>query len=348
MLSSKQNSVRRILNCPLLAVPCFLLLLLLAAPGASAQTAPSAATSTTLEYAVHQLADRVSSIPNFRGAVRIQFYEDAALTSETGQDWQDVFRKELEETRFTITEDAAANVLRVGLTETPTALVLSAGVRINEKEEARFAMLPRTTFRAANLPVVSVRIEKEQVFQSGERILDAGALTGSETGLLLLAYRGTELSVMRVDGSGVITQIVSLASAGVRTSRDSRGEVSAASYEANVILPGKRCQIGWAAAGDVKCRATKVAWRASVVLKASCDAEGWKLVADGADWSSPDLLQVVPESALRKRSAVLLSDFPGPILSISAGQSASSALVVTRNLRTGNYEVYKVTLACGN
>jgi hypothetical protein len=304
--------------------------------------------SPTLEDAVHQLVERVSAIPNFGGAVRIQFFQDAAWASETGKDWQDVFRKELEKSRFTITEDAAGNVLRVGLAETPTALVLSAGVRVNEKEEARFAMLPRTAFRAANLPVVPVRIEKEQVFQSGDRILDAGALTGNETGLLLLAFRGTEPSVMRVDGAGGITQIVSLASVGVRTSRDLRGEVSAESNEANVILPGKSCQVGWAAAGDVKCRPAKAAWRASVVLKPSCDAEGWKLVADGADWSSPDLLQVVPESALRKRSAALLSDFPGPILSIAAGQSASSALVVTRNLRTGNYEVYKVTLACGN
>jgi len=72
------------------------------------------------------------------------------------------------------------------------------------------------------------------------------------------------------------------------------------------------------------------------------------LTADGADWSAPDLLQVAPDGPGRKGSAALLSDFPGPILSIAAAEVPSAALVVARNLQTGSYEVYKVTLACGN
>jgi hypothetical protein len=60
------------------------------------------------------------------------------------------------------------------------------------------------------------------------------------------------------------------------------------------------------------------------------------------------VLQVVPDGALRESSAAVLSEFPGPILGTNGEQSASSALVIAQNLRTGNYEIYKITLACGN
>jgi hypothetical protein len=59
-------------------------------------------------------------------------------------------------------------------------------------------------------------------------------------------------------------------------------------------------------------------------------------------------LQVVPDGALRESSAAVLSEFPGPIVGINGEQNPSSALVVAQNLRTGNYEIYKITLACGN
>jgi hypothetical protein len=60
------------------------------------------------------------------------------------------------------------------------------------------------------------------------------------------------------------------------------------------------------------------------------------------------MLQVVPEGALQETSAVVASELPGPILSTNGEQNPASALVVARNLRTGNYEVYKITLACGD
>jgi len=348
VLLSSQNAVRRDSDRPPLVPLCFLLIILVVSPHLSAQTQPAAQVAT-LGDALQQLADRVAAIPNLRGPVRVQFFQEGAFAAETGKDWQEAFRKGLEKSRLSVTEDAGATLLRVGLAETPTELVLSAGVRVNDIEEMRFVTLPRTTFHAANLPVVPVRIEKQLVFQSADRILDAAVyVEGKESGLLLLAYRGTDLSVIKTDGSGASRQFASLAAAGVRTARDLRGEVSAAGNEATVTLPGRSCRVGWATAEDVNCGGAKPAWRTAVVLTPTCDSGGWKLSADGADWSAADLLQVAPDGAGRKGSAALLSDFPGPILSIAAAEIPAAALVVTRNLRTGNYEVYKVTLACGN
>jgi hypothetical protein len=228
-------------------------------------------------------------------------------------------------------------------------LVLSAGTQASDKEEVRFVTFPRTAFRAASLPVAPIRVERQLVYQSAERILDASSLwSAAEGGMALLAYRNNSLSVLRIDSTGKLAQAIPLVAAALPNSRDPRGELIVRGNDGVVFLPTKTCEFYWNASPDPKCHASKAIWREPTVLTPSCDAGGWKLLADGSDWSTPDVLQVVPDGDLRHGSAALLSDFPGPILSTNGEQNPAGALVVVKNLRTGNYEVYKITLACGN
>lgn len=343
VLSSPQNAVRTSLYRPLLRdFSLFLALFVLPAPSWPAD-------ATSLDDAVRLLAARVAVIPNLHSPLRLQFFQDANFAADTGKDWQDTFRKEIENHSFALSEDSAANLLRVGLAETPTQLVLSASIRLDEKDEVRLITLPRATFRAASLPVAPIRIERQLVYQSPDRILDASSLwNGAELGMAVLLYRNADFSALRLDASGQTTQSVSLPSGTAHLTRDPRAELTVRAGDAVAVLPNKSCEFSWAAPADAKCHPTKSEWRATTVLTPSCDAGGWKLLASGSDWSTPDVLQIVPDGALRQGSAALLSDFPGPILAINGEQNPASALVVTRNLRTGNYEVYKITLACGN
>ena len=337
--------MRPILDRPLLRN--FLLLLSLAFFTSPAQSASS--DTPSLGDAVRQLADRVAAIPNLRGPLRLQFVQDPAFAAETGKDWQESFSQEIEKHNLSLTDDPAAILLRVGLSETSTQLVLVASARVSDKDEVRLITLPRTAFRAANLPVAPIRIERQLVYQSPDRILDASSSwNGTESGLMLLAFHNAELSILRLDAAGQVAQAISLTSAGARFSRDPRGELSVRSNDASAFLPGKSCEFSWAPSAEVKCRPAKPAWRSAAVLTPSCGAGGWKLLSDGSDWTTPDVLEVVPDGSTREGNAALLSDFPGPILSINGEQNPASALVVTRNLRTGNYEVYKITLACSN
>lgn len=303
----------------------------------------------SLDDAVRQLAERVAAIPNLHSPVRLQFLQDANFAADTGNDWQESFRKEVEKHHLTLTEDPAATLLRVGLAETPTQLIFSASAHVAEKNEVRFLTFPRAAFRVANLPVAPIRIERQLIYQSSDRILDASSLwNGAEGGMALLAYHNAELSVLRLDTAGEVKQSVSLTAAGARLSRDPRGELTVRGSDAAILLASKRCEFAWTAPAEAKCHLAKATWRAPTVLTPSCEAGGWKLLADSSDWSTPDVLQVVPEGSSQQGSAALLSDFPGPILNINGEQNPASALVLTRNLRTGNYEVYKITLACGN
>jgi hypothetical protein len=302
-----------------------------------------------LDDALRQLAGRVTSISGLHGPLRLEFFHQASGVADQSKEWQETFRKGLEQHYLAVTQDASAALLRVGLAETPTQVVLSASVHATEKDEVRLVTFPRANFRAANLPVVPVRSEKQLVYESSDRILDATYLwNGTESGMLLLVYQGSGLSVLRLDGTGELKQAIPLDPSTVRTSRDLRAELVVRADDATVLLPGKTCQITWADSADAKCHSAKPTWRSSTILTPTCDAGSWRLQADGADWSTSDLLQVVPVDSARKGSTGMFSDFPGPILSINGEQNPASALVVTRNLRTGNYEVYRITLACGN
>jgi len=312
-------------------------------------TLPSAlpADSNSLDDAARQLADRIAAIPNLHGPLRLEFHADANLAADST--WQDTLRQELEKHRLTITEEPSAPLLKVGGVETPTQLVLTASAHIGDRDDVRIVAVTRAAFTAPALAVAPVRIARQLVYETSDRILDASTLgNAAEGGLAVLLYRNEDLVALRLDSSGAVKQTVSLTAASLHASRDPRGELTDKGATAEVLLPGKLCEFTWAAGAEPRCRAKKVEWRIATVLTSPCDSSDWKLEARGDDWSSADLLQIVPDAAARSGSAALFNEFPGPILSINGERDPGSALIGARNLHTGNYEVYKITLVCGN
>lgn len=306
--------------------------------------------SLTLDDALGQLADRFASMSSVHGGFfRVEFFVYAPVASESGEEWQGFFRRQLESHHFTVTEDPVAPLLRIGVAETPTELVFSAATRIGERDEVRLLAFPRANFRAADLAVAPVRLEKQLVYQSADLLLDASFSSDRTVAeMIVLAEHNGQLTVVHIDPLGSAQQSTALNGVGSMLSRDPVGQLAWQGDLVTVFLPGKSCQFTWPVSVEPKCQAAKIAPRPPVVLTPSCGG-AWKLTADGADWTAPELLQAVPANSLQKGSAAILSDFPGPIVSINGEQNPSAtALVVTRNLRTGIYELYKVTLACGN
>jgi len=80
----------------------------------------------------------------------------------------------------------------------------------------------------------------------------------------------------------------------------------------------------------------------------SCGTQTWWLKSDSADWASEDRLLLRSAGAGKESLPAAEMSVSGPVISISAADSAGSATVVTRDLRSGNYEVYRIALACGD
>jgi hypothetical protein len=308
-----------------------------------------------LQEAAQRLAERVAAIPGLHSAVRLEWHPDGKWSEGEGERWRKILRDELEKRSLNFTEDSEAPALDVFAAETPTQVVLTAKIRISDRDEVRVIAVARALLPPGSLPVAPVRLEHQMIYESPDRILDASILgTGAEGGLAILLYRNFEIMAVRVDSKGAVKQSVSLNPANLKPSRDPRAEMTLRGSVVSVELPGKSCEFSWESPAEAKCHAEKPAatgkstWRGTTLLTSPCDGSSWKLVRSGSEPNTRDVLQVLPDGALRESSAAVLSEFPGPILGTNEEQNPSSALVFTQNLRTGNYEIYKIKLACGD
>jgi hypothetical protein len=307
------------------------------------------AEAVSLDEAIRQLAERIAAIPSLRGPLRFEVHDDPTFDASQGQNWKATLRHELDRRKLSITEESAAPLLRVGATQTPTEFIFAAELLSADRQELCVVALKRAAVQVEALPVSSVRIEKQLLFESTDRIIDAASLSKSTSDdLLVLTYRNWELTLLRPGPAGAAKQTLPLSVAGARASRDPRAELSIKETEGQLQLPGKLCEFTSTVLSDMKCHAVRTTWRALPSLTSPCDSAFWKLQVDSNDWTAGDLLQVLPDGISRQGSVALFSDFLGPILSINGTANNRDVLVVIRNLRTGNYEVYKLTLACGN
>jgi hypothetical protein len=96
-------------------------------------------------------------------------------------------------------------------------------------------------------------------------------------------------------------------------------------------------------------------WGSEIASVYSGCGSGWQLLVTGTgDWTKPDEIQAID---IKDRRAQTVSDpmeFPGPVTVLRtpgrrAGENAAAqgqALAVDRNLQTGRYEAYLLSIAC--
>lgn len=309
----------------------------------------------TLRETAQKLADRVAAVPGLRGALRFEWHPDANWSEGESARWETILKGEFEKRALSLTGDAGAPAIDVSAAETPTQVVLTAKVRLAERDEVRIVSVSRSLLPLGSLPVAPVRLERQMIYENDDRILDASPLgNGNSEGLAVLLYRNFEILALRVDPKGAVTETVSLNSASAKPTRDPRAELTARGASVSVQLPAKFCEFSWEAPIEVKCYVEKPAppgksiWRGPTLLTSPCDGSNWKLLSSGSDPNAREVLQVVPEGTMREGGATVLSEFPGPIVAANGDPNPSTALVIAKNLRTGNYEIYKIRLACGN
>jgi hypothetical protein len=322
----------------------------------------SAADNSVQQETAQRFAERIAAIAGLHGPLRLEWHPDAQWPEGESNLWQQAIRAELEKRSLNLTEDAVAPPLAIYAQETPTQVVLTGKTHVGEREEVRIVEVARALLPPSELPVAPVRLDRQMIYESPDRILDASSLwNGAEGGLVILLYKNFEVVAERLDAKNTLQQSVSLNAASLKPTRDPRAELTPQAGRVSVQLWSKACDFFWDAPGDVKCHmdksatttiasatAAKSPWRGPTLLTSPCDGSGWKLLNSAMDPTVRDVLQVIPDGASRESSSGVLSEFPGPILSTNGGQNPASALIVARNLRTGNYEVYKITLACGD
>ena len=86
----------------------------------------------------------------------------------------------------------------------------------------------------------------------------------------------------------------------------------------------------------------------SVSTSTNCAKGGenpWYVTGAGDD-TQGDFLRVAVERSLGPETASNQLEFPGPILAIHGALNDVSDTVIAKNLKTGNYEAYRVSTTC--
>jgi hypothetical protein len=304
-----------------------------------------------LEDAARALARKIIPAIHSGERVRLTWRNESGLARGQSEFMRQVFSAELAAGRVSFSEDVTAVELQVSLHETPAAIVLTASIVPGDPSLIRLVSIPRSDVPVDAHPKPALRLQKVLLLQEREPIL-AAAETPDATRKenLLLVLDGHSLALYRAEPDRwSLRDSVSL-EPGLPPSRDPHGAILLTGGGPQVLLEDRICDVHLENHLSLACHALAATGGAmsggSVdgLKLASCNSAPIALVAGSGDWSVPDQLQPVGDHSSAFDSRV---DFPGPILSLSGAENLRANAVIF-NLTTGNYEVYRVTLACSD
>jgi hypothetical protein len=313
---------------------------------------PSAVHADALEDAVRALARRALPMAQAAKTVCVSWENHDAISDSRSLHLRSLFLAVLGIEQTSVGMDAGNCAIEVALNHTPTQLVLVAEIGVGEEKRVVISEIPRSETAGSAVTSSSVRLEKELLLQQREPILDALEIEGKNgetSSLLILASHGVSIFQLGTGGWKLKSSQSVARADGIQ--RAPRGELrlSAGSLEElQILFPGRICQMSMSQSGPVTCLSSSESWRAEVLPAPSCDGAAWGLRADSGDWSVPDRILLLNTLLPKTQTPLAGIGLPGPVLSLAPGSSPSVFAAVVFNLSTGNYEVYRVTLACGS
>jgi hypothetical protein len=312
-------------------------------------TFSSASRADDFEERVRALAREIILLPAARRPLRLVWKNASPLSASQSESLRRAFAAELTNQHAILSEDPSAPELRVSLHETPAHLLLAAELAAAAGQTGvRFVEVPRGAIPAAGQEASFLRLQKELIFAQREKVLDAAEIPGEpgKAGLLVLGKEW--LALFRPEKDGWRPQDSAPLPLPPAPPRDLRGEIRLQGQGAQIFLPGKICEAGLEKRMNLECRAGSPVWRKSVTLNSVCEAAALHLFAGDGDWTVPD--HITLEAGNHNdppASAANPLELPGPVVSLSAASDGGTAWAVVWNVTSGNYEVYRITAACG-
>lgn len=304
------------------------------------------------EHQVRELAHRVSGELGRNKMSCVSWNNHEAVSEARSQQLKSAFVEELQGRQADSTAPAGNCNVSIFLEQTPAQVVITAGVENGAGKQYFFAGIARAGIPAEIGSSSGPRLEKEVIWQQSERILDALLIRGENgtSDRLVILEKDALVTYERPTGAWKLLQSKSLGEAEV-TQRAPRGELYFSldkPERVKVALAGKTCQAILSDASALSCQPSSDTWRNGMLLTSACDTRVWWLRSDGGDMTVPDRLELVSSSVAPLQSSSAELSVPGPVLSIASGEALRADTAVVFNLATGNYEVYRIALACGS
>jgi hypothetical protein len=306
----------------------------------------------TLEECVERLARRAAALPHER-RLALVWTNHAGLSEQRAENLRIIFAAKLEAAQIRVVQGEAAPALRVSIEQTPSQIVITASVPAEGSSSVVMEQITREQAGGVERPASSIRLEKELLWQQETKILSAALSTdaGTKQKKMFVLTEEALLAYREEQGSWKLLATKPLPGP-KQPPRAARGQMLVAEEtpeRVEVLLPGRRCDANFADDSPITCAAVNSEWHAGHLLALpACGTQTWWLRSEGPDWSSEDRVLLRASGSASNGTSVAEMAVPGPVHSVGAGADGASAAVVVRNITTGNYEVYRVALACAN
>jgi hypothetical protein len=304
------------------------------------------------EHRVRELARRVSTEVPRNKMNCVNWNNHEAVSEARSEELKSAFIEELQPKQGDAGAPAGNCTVSVFLERTPAEVVVTADVENSGDARYFFATIQRAAMPAENVATApTLRLEKELLWQQSERILDA-LLVRSENGAndrLIVLQRDSLTLFEKQEGTWKTVQTKPLGQASAMQ-RVPRGELSFNVDQPDrvkIVFSGKSCQANLNDASPLVCQQSAEAVRTGMLLASKCASRGWWLRADGGDSTTTGRLELLNSAVPQGQQAMAELAMPGPVVSISSGEASRADTAVVFNLATGNYEVYRIALACG-
>jgi hypothetical protein len=307
----------------------------------------------TPEDCVERLARKAIALPHER-RMSLVWANHTALSEQRAENLRLVFASRLEAAQVRLVQGESAPTLHVSIEETPSQIVFTASVPGEGSSNVVIEEVARAFVSSDARPSNAIRLEKELLWQQETKILGAALPASPADGEKKMILLTDDALAVYGEAQGNWTMRITkrLPTGASQPQRSARGQLLLAEEkksQVGILLPGRRCETNWADDSPIACSAANTEVHAGRLLAApACGAQTWWLKSDGADWTSEDRLLLRNSGAASNAAATAELSMPGPVFSIGAGTDAGSATAVVRNVATGNYEVYRVALACTN
>jgi hypothetical protein len=325
---------------------------------------PIAARSDTLEESAQELARKIEAALPARDDVTVEVRNLSSLMPEELARVEQALKVELQSRGVRAPLNGAATVsVLVTLSENLRSFVWTAEIRQGDASRVVLMAVPRSLENRAASHAMPTTLRSERFWEGPEHLLDAGIVPDSRGGAwrVLLLPDGV---VIQETGNGVFSK-VEIPSAQTST-RDPKGSLALLGDAVVAKLEPQVCTVMLETRTLAECHSALVPPSArdpldlgpsasllpekesrAVLVRNQCGQNQQFLVTGGGDDTQPDSVQLYESQGLRSFPVSDPLNFAGAVVALHAYGPDPTATGIVRNLETGNYEAYRLSISCG-
>jgi hypothetical protein len=318
-----------------------------------------ASRADAIEDAARTLAAKVAALPRLPASATLAWENRSSLPEFLSSVLRSAFTSALAGGKISFIENASAPVLRVTLSDTPAHILLIAVLQPAEApaqpEDAILLEIDRSAIPVVLVISSEARIERQLLWRQPEPLLDGiewaeGA--SQESSLFLLTRDSLVRARPSKDGWRVTGSAPLPASLLLPWPRAGEAGFAAVSPtlppQLNIRMNRKMCAVTLGEKLALNCDGDTDGAKSKRLIAAPCSQRKYLLLTGSGDRNEKDWIQAVKSAPDEGTWLTPRLEMPGPVLALTARPEGNSAIAIVRNLLTGDYEVHRITLACGN